>query len=244
MLAISPTSALHRAFGLAGEHPPYIYFAGYDTLLCLFVSPILGWTAGRVAPSLLLTGRWTWVLPAILLIPMIILGPRTAPVPSLPDGFFITGSNEGLGVVLFTLPMCSAIGYLIGMLLLGMRRVLRIGIVVAIGAALFIPCALILHRYERATIESWSKVRSVIDPLGLPFSPDPNFLCAHPTGQLSLLHATVEDLETRVCSKGQLTETGSPQSHRAFTIKKVRILNGPNAGREGWVPSYGLSGER
>jgi hypothetical protein len=175
---------------------------------------------------------------------MIVLGPRTGPVPSLPEEFFITGSNEGLGVVLLTLPMCSATGYSIGMVLLGMRRFLRTVIVVAVGAALFTPCALILHRYERAKIENWSKVRSVIDPSGLPFSPDPNFLFAHPTGQLPLLHATVEDLEKRVCSKGQLAEAGAPQSYSAFTIKKVRILNGPNAGREGWVPSYGLSGDR
>jgi len=252
MLAVWPVSALLGTLGLSGEHPSHIYFAGYRALLCLFVGPIVGWAVGRMSPSRVTVGRWLWLLPAVVLIPSIIHAMRTGPVPWLPEEFFITGDNEGLGVVFITLPACSAIGYSVGMVLAGMpgeraityaiRPILRIALALVIGAALFVPCAALLSRFERAKMQSWSKVRSVIDPSGLRFSPDPNQLCAAPSSSaLPLLQATVESLESRICGGGRLVETGAPLPRDSFQIERVKVLGGPNAGLEGWVPSYGLS---
>jgi hypothetical protein len=251
MLAAWPASALLRACGLHGDHPPHIYFAGYQALLCLFVGPIPGWITGRMAPSLAPTGRWTWVIGAMVLIPSIVHATATRPVPWLPEEFFVTGANEGLSVVLLTLPACSAIGYSIGMLLLGIfpnsrgagtNRLVRGLLVFGTGIGLFLPCAAILHKFERTKIEGWSRVRFIIDPLGLRFSPDPNFLCSAPTGvALPLLRpAIVESLESRICGEDHLLELGTSPPLNSFSIERVKVLNGPNAGSQGWVPAYGL----
>lgn len=252
ILAVHPIAVLLRVFGLSGELSSDIHFAGYQALLCLFIGPIIGWVAAYFQPSLVPTGRWLWVLPAAVFMSSIVDAAETRPVPWLPIEFFATGANGGLDVYLLTLPSCAALGYSIGMVLrrvcykrmigLGFRPVVRVLLVAVIGTALFIPSAALLHRFARSKMESWARVRSVIDPSGLRFSPDPNLLCAAPlSAALPLLRAHVETLGTRICSGGHLLEPGARQPRDSFPIERVKVLEGPGTGRVGWVPSYGLS---
>jgi hypothetical protein len=91
-------------------------------------------------------------------------------------------------------------------------------------------------------MQSWSRVRFVIDPSGLRFAPGPNPLCAAPdSSALPLVRATVESLESRICGRGLLLDVGAPEPPGSFSIQRVKMLDGPRAGQEGWVPAYGLS---
>lgn len=223
MLAVSPVALLLRAFGLNEEFPSQIHFAGYQALLCLFIGPIIGWVAGHVEASLAPTGRWLWVLPAAILIFSIVHAAEIQPVPWLPEEFFATGANEGLGVYFLTLPSCAAVGYSIGMVLrgvrckpaigLGLRPIARVLLVAVMSTALFIPSAALIHRFERAKMDRWSRMRFVIDRSGLRFSSDPNLLCAAPTSAtLPLLRAHLESLESRTCSGGAPSQNRSSET--------------------------------
>jgi hypothetical protein len=133
MLAGAPFFALLSVLGFGGEHPAHIHFAGYDALVCLSVGLIAGWVIGCVSPTLVPSGRWIWVLPAIVSLPdMVREGLASGPVPWLPESWFVAGTNEGLGVYLLTLPACSALGYSIGMRLAGLK--FRLGEVKSSGS--------------------------------------------------------------------------------------------------------------
>ncbi len=253
MLVVLPLAVLLGSFGLSGDHPSHIHFAGYEALLCLLVGPWIGYTAAWLAPTLAPTGRWMWVPASPVVISLIVkamLPPQR--VPWLPEEFFVTAGNEGLSVVLLTLPACSAMGYSIGVLLAGGFRSRTGGgraglarqllLLALISLALLVPLTSVVHKFEQTRVLGWSKVRSIIEPLGLPISTDPNLLCAAPTGaRLHLLRpAMVESLGSGVCSGGRLIETKGPQTSSAFSIERVKVLDGPEAGREGWVQSYGL----
>ncbi len=174
-------------------------------------------------------------------------------VPWLPEEFFVTAGNEGLSVVLLTLPACSAMGYSIGVLLAGGFRSRTGGgraglarqllLLALISLALLVPLTSVVHKFEQTRVLGWSKVRSIIEPLGLPISTDPNLLCAAPTGaRLHLLRpAMVESLGNGVCSGGRLIETKGPQTSSAFSIERVKVLDGPEAGRGAGFSRTGFS---
>src|SRR5450432_3815657 len=69
MLSGIPLFALLSVLGLSGQHSSDVYFAGYRALACLFVGSVVGWCVGRKVPSLVATGRWIWLLPAVVLFP-------------------------------------------------------------------------------------------------------------------------------------------------------------------------------
>lgn len=74
-------------------------------------------------------------------------GLTSGPVPWLPEVLFAAGTNEGLGVYLFTLPACSALGYSTGMALAGvdfgwsqltlLSLVFRVATIAIVWVALF-----------------------------------------------------------------------------------------------------------
>ena len=245
LLAGAPFSFVLYKCGLSGEHPSNVYFAGYQALICLFLGPVIGWYAGRLASSFVSTGRWIWVAPAILLLWDIVASEFPH---SLPEYLFATGSNEGLGVFLLTLPACSATGYSLGMAFASMRGVWaratwpRVVILALFGLALFGLFTSFLHSFERARLDRWSRVRTVIDPSGLAISRDVGLLCvnpANPPGGIQLKEWTdVESLEHHACKGGHLVDGDTAQD--AFMLERVRVLTGPHAGLEGWVSSYGL----
>lgn len=251
MLAAEPFSFLLSNSTLSGNHPSHIHFAGYGALVCVLVGPIVGWGIGRVAPSLMPSGRWVW-LPFLILLPDIFraqLHPEA--IPWLNEYLFQTAGEGGLAVVLFTLPACSAVGYSAGMALAGikaaflkpsrLRSILPIAVLSALGIAVFCLTAPLLRQFEEAKVERWSKVRYVVERPGLWLSRDPTPLCAGEPGVLSISALTmVEALESRNCSGDQLLEPGTPPQPTSWSLERVRVLNGPHAGAEGWVLAYGL----
>jgi hypothetical protein len=62
-LAGVPVALLLSKLGFSGEHVG-VQFAGYRALACLFGGAVAGWCVGRLAPRLVSTGRWIWLLPA------------------------------------------------------------------------------------------------------------------------------------------------------------------------------------
>jgi hypothetical protein len=116
MIAGAPFLLLLSLIGLGGDHG----FAGYKILVSLLVGPFVGRVVGRSSPELVRTGKWIWALPAIFVIPGIVSDLLRAG-PWLPETFFATSSNEGLAVYLISLPAFSAIGYSIGMALVGRK---------------------------------------------------------------------------------------------------------------------------
>lgn len=251
MLASFPFSSLLSAFGLSGEHPSNVYFAGYRALACLFVGPLVGWVVGLKIPLFVVTGRWIWLLPAVVFIPDLVReGLNPQPVPY--SGYlFATGGEGVLGVDLFTLPAVSALGYSIGMAFVGanrrwpklarLRPQRRVITITLACVALFSALAILAHQFERSRIERWSRVRSLIDNLWL--SPDPMLVCSGPTSENGIPlkgMIMVEGLERRVCGKDKLLDADAPRPAGSWVVERVKVLNGPNAGVQGWVLEYGL----
>jgi hypothetical protein len=207
-------------------------------LVCLFFGPAIGWIARKSAPTLIASGRWIWVAtcPFVLVeILTALLRRAPLPVPYLPETLLATGNNEGLGVFLFTLPCCCAIGYSIGMSLTQIRigRNLLIGSGSAAAWLVLFCCLLVSARsYEKQKLDAWSKVRTVIDPNGLPFARDPSLLCrsnpeASPLAKMIPYATVVQSVRVLSCDAGQ-------------RVEQVQLLTGPYAGNQGWVPQYGL----
>lgn len=254
MLASVPFSALLPILGLSGEHPNYTHFAGYEGIVCLFVGIACGWITGRKVPAFVPIGRWIWVLPAMVVFPdMVREGLSSQPVPWLPEDFFATPGNEGLGVFFFMRPAFSALGYSIGMALAGTNpkwaKLTRLSpmphaatITVAWVTA-FSLLALSARGFESSRIERWSRVRTVIDRPSLSLSTDPNQLCTTPTssGGLLLPNGTmVEGLERRACLNRHLLDEDVSRPEGSWSVERVRVLTGSDAGTEGWVAAYGL----
>lgn len=254
ILVSDPFSAVLRILGLSGEHSSHTHFAGYEGIACMFVGIVVGWFTGRKTSAFVLTGRWIWVLPAIVTFPdMIRQGLNLQPVPRLPEEFFATGGNEGLGVVLFMFPTFSAIGYSIGMALVGTKprwaRLTRhiplphAATITVVGFLPFTVLALSAHTFERSRIEKWSRIRTVIERPGLSLSADANQLCSARTsgdGLLLPIGTMVEGLERRVCSGNRVLDKNVQRSADSWSVERVRVLTGSNGGVEGWVPAYGL----
>lgn len=254
MLASVPFSALLSILGLSGEHPSHTHFAGYEGIVCLFVGIAVGWIIGRKVPAFVPIGRWIWVLPAIVVFPdMVREGLSSQPVPWLPEEFFATGGNEGLGVFLLMLPTFSAAGYSIGMALVGTKqkwaRLTHLSpmphavTVIMAWLVVFTILALSAHSFERSRIEKWSRVRTVIDRPGLSLSTDANQLCSTRTSSGGLLLPTgtmVEGLERRVCFNRRVLDEDVQRPAGSWSVERVKVLTGSNGGVEGWVLAYGL----
>lgn len=252
MLVAKPIAALMGLIGLSGNYPSHIHFAGYDALICAFISgPLVAYITARLFPVTILSGRWIWLLPVAGAL-ILSLTARSGPpqnVPYLPALLFETAGEGALGPFLFTYPICSAIGYSLGMILAGLRRdwlsptaakfhLPTIAVPVSFAAVLCVAVVL-LHGFEREKITKWSQVRRVISALQL--SRNAEALCSGSPGELPLTWGTmVQSLETRNCGGDHLLEAGAPPQPRSWTLEKVRVLDGPNAGTEGWVLAYGL----
>lgn len=256
VVASFPFFALLPVIGLSGEHPWQTQYVGYAALVCLFVGPLVGWGVGRNVPSLIATGRWIGVLPLVFLFSEVFeQGLSSQTIPWLPEGFFATGDNEGLGAILGTLPASSALGYSLGMALVGTRAkwktlnrlssVPRVLTIMLMSFALFGMLAWVAHGFEHSRIEKWSKVQTVIDRPGLWLSTDATLVCSGPTSESGIFlrsGSLVEGLERRACGKDKLLDSDAPRPAGSWVVEKVKILDGPNVGVEGWVLAYGLQG--
>lgn len=243
-LLLFPLSPILSALGLSGEHPGGIHFAGYAALACVFAGSLIGWVVGQVAPSLIPTGRWIWAVLDLLILSDLIRGwTHPSPLPWLPEYFFAYGGNEGLGVALFTLPASCATGYSIGMFF--PKRWGRVGrpaspITVILGFTLLLTALVLavpgLQSFEQERLDAWHRFASVIDRRGLSLSPDGETLCA-----------TQDEIAKRGLpflrwgSHLNVLGVGSCAGGVPGQLKRVQVLDGDNAGKQGWVQSYGLS---
>jgi hypothetical protein len=115
------------------------------------------------------------------------------------------------------------------------------GLLVA-WAFLFVSLAGAANWFERSRIEAWSKVRFVSDPQGVRFSRNPEMLCSAGEALLLPRGIAVEALEHRNCGPGRLLGADEPRRTGMWDVERVKILDGPSAGLEGWVLAYGVSG--
>jgi hypothetical protein len=174
-------------------------------------------------------------------------------IPWLPNYFFASGDNEGLGVFLLTLPTFSALGYSIGIALVGTRSrwekltglspISSVATITVAWVVLFSALALLAHGFERSRIDKWSRVRTVVDRPGLWLSTDANQLCSARTSTAGPLLPTgtkVEGMERRVCFNSRLLDEDALAPAGSWSMERVKVLNGSNGKVEGWVPSYGL----
>jgi hypothetical protein len=252
MLTGIPFFALLPVLGLSGEHFSHIYFAGYRALVCIFVGSVVGWGVGRKVPSLMATGRWIWLLPAVIVFPdMVREGITVRPVPNLSEYLFATGGEGDLGVYLFTLPTFSALGYSIGVVLVDvkarwinlnrLRPGWRVVTIMLACVALFSVLATVARQFEHSKIQTVSSVRMLIDDLWL--TPDASLVCSGSASK-SGIHLTgavmVESLERGICGKDKLLDADAERPAGSWVIERVRVLSGANTGAEGWVLSYGL----
>lgn len=254
MLASVPFQSLLSFLGFSGEHSSQTYFAGYEGIVCIFLGIVVGWITGRKVRKFLPIGRWIWVLPAIVVFPDIareVL--NSQPVPWLPEEFFATGDNEGLGVFLFMLPTFSAVGYSIGMALVDTKPTwekltpMPSAVTITVACvALFNLLAFFAHGFERSRIEMWSRVRTVIDRPGLSLSTDATQLCATRTsidGLFLPAGTMVEGLERRFCFNRRVLDEDVQRPEGSWSVERVKVLTGSNSGTEGWVLAYGLQEE-
>jgi hypothetical protein len=258
LLVSRPLTALFSRYGLSGEHGRGVHFGGYEALACLLLGPIIGWAVGRFKPSLIPAGCWIWIIPVAMVVPDALWELRHASLAYLPSNFFVTGSNEGLGVYLFTLPACAAAGYSLGMVLLSLNRrwpaatrlhlVSRGAILLLVAGASLGFLGVRLHDFERVTFERRAKIRFTISD-ALQVSPDPKLFCEEyaPTRYLPLLpHGTVvEKLDRRACRGEEVVDADTPlprgkDHYSLIGVEKIRVLEGPDAGLVGWVLVSGL----
>jgi len=250
-LARLPLSLVLSLFGISGDHGRDLYFAGYDALLSVFVGLIGGWWVGRLRPSYVMTGRWIWLLPSVVIMPDMVRREALNRSTLQVSEYFFAIDPSGLGmaaVTLFTIPLFASIGYSLGMIAVDSgptkrtRSIIPRAIAFFIGAILFLAIGVsYMHHFERRRIEAWSSVRYVIER-STPFSADPLLLCGgSPPSQRALdMFTMVQSLERRACGENQLLPPGSAEPKGSWALERVRVLRGRAPGAEGWVYSYGL----
>jgi len=215
-----------KVTGWNGEAPAGVNFVGHLDIICLLIAgPIVGWCAGRLMPKLIGSGRLIWIMPAGLM-PAIIMDALASP-SRLSDWV------EGLGAVLITLPVCSVIGYSLGMIIahLGTVNPRRTGQLFAASFALFVVLVPILRIYEnRSLTPRDTALRHVMGREGIILSPDLSAACRPEYGLQLPMGTAVESLERHICGNG----------NKAFPVERVRVISGPHAKTEGWVRAWGL----
>jgi hypothetical protein len=259
LIVSMPVTALLARLGFSGDDRPGVHFAGYDVLACLLLGVPVGWAVGRFKPSLVRTGSWIWIIPVAIVVRESIWESSHTSLASLPDYIFATGGESGLGIFLFTLPTCAAVGYSLGMVLFSMNRrwpattptrsVFRLGIVLLAGGAGLGFLDLALHDFERATFKRRVNIRLVMSS-ALQVSPEPKVFCEEyiPFRRLPLLPGgtVVEKLDRRACLGNEIVDADTPQPrtkdhYSLIGVEKIRVVEGIDTGLVGWVRVSGLS---
>jgi hypothetical protein len=257
MRASLPFWAVLSMLGWGSDHQPG-RFAGFDALACLFVGVLAGWAVAHAMPAFVSSGRWLW-LPAIVLLPAILREQFQKIDGPWLNGYLFASSELGIGVSLFTFPLCAIAGYSAGMALAGKPGVWakvdrRFSAIRVLGLSLaavgfFAFSALALEHYEQRSLARWARIRTVIDKDGLHLVQEARFLCgSQPSlsvrSRILPWGTYVETLERRACSGGQIVGMDTlpspiPGAGGPFHVDRVRVLNAPGD-IEGWVLDYGL----
>jgi hypothetical protein len=225
--------------GIEGNLGYGINFAGFDALICAYMGFIVGWVSGKKYSSLIRTGLWIWVLPTTValcdIVPALL---QSGATPRLSEYVYATGDNEGLGVILLTLPVSSAVGYSVGMLFARAERAvpradavgLRTRVLFGWVATLAVACTLMVGT-ERHMVKRDRKIRVAVRIAGTPLASDANALC-EPVG----IRAVGKPVVLKSVTKLEFLEHAEcPGGRPTSGIDRVRVLDGPNKSLEGWV---------
>jgi hypothetical protein len=239
LIAGIPLFFLLPKCGIDGNLGYGVNFAGFDALICVYMALLVGWVSGRQIPSLVRTGLWIWLLPtAVALYDIAPALLQSQAAPRLTEYVYATGSNEGLGVFLVTLPVSSTIGYSVGMLLARRESAcstadvmgVRIRVLSCWAATFAVACAFMMGTEQRM-VERDRKLRVAVRFDGTPLAPDAGVLCdtvgtGAVTTPVVLQSVTMlEFVEHAEC----------PNGRPAYGIDRVRVLDGPNKALDGWV---------
>lgn len=220
-------------FGLDGDLGHGITFAGFGALICFYVGALLGYILALQMPSLIATGYWIWIPPTVLIFfdfPTLL---RSGFAPRFLDYLYATGDNEGLGVFLVTLPSSALIGYSLGVFLAKFRagrsqkRHHTYASVVWIAA--FAITSSLMVRVERTLVSSHRRLAVAVRIDGTPFVSDPTGLCG-PVGAGNTSKGVMLQSPTKL----ELLDHNDCSAF-ALGIDRVRVIDGPNRGSEGWV---------
>ena len=239
LIAGIPLFLLLPKVGIDGDLGHGVTFAGFDALICLYVALLVGWVSGKRMPSLIRTGLWVWLLPTALalydIVPALL---QSHVAPRLSEDVYATGNNEGLGVFLFTLPICSTIGYSIGMFLARGESAcprphvagMRIRALLCWVVTFVVACALMMGTEQRM-VNRDRRLRVAVRLDGTSLAVDTSSLCE--TG------GTGSVVRPVVLQSGTMLEfvqhAECPSGGPASGIDRVRVLDGPNEALEGWV---------
>ncbi|MEQ1946612.1 MAG: hypothetical protein ABL995_05460 [Bryobacteraceae bacterium] len=248
-IASLPVVHLLTAIGVSGKHPHGVYFAGYDLLIyALVAGPVIGWVSVRLAPVLAITGRWIW-LPPVALWLILWIGATSVSHRYLPEQFFATGDNEGLGVFFVSRPAFAAIGYSLGAAGAkwvisrtsggsGWRLVLSYAALLALFAAL-VP---FMRRLEdNRLFEANTHPYVVVHSVSLEESPE---AVCRGTNAGTVTISTgdkVDSGEQRACIGQGLLDPEADFPAESILVERVKVRSGPRTGAEGWVPTAALA---
>ena len=226
-------------------------FAGYEALASLLVGLIVGCGLARTAPSLAVTGRWIWAMPVAFVLPDVLRGVFRSPVPSLSELLFAS-TGEGLGVFIVTFPVCSIVGYSLGMAFVFKLRRVRLTAAILIGATVICVLALAMHAFEMQFLERWSKIRTVVQSGGIQVVQNAGSLCedAYSGWTSTTLPITthVEVLGRVFCDGNRIVAPDNLPAPAGksgtYFLLHVRVLDGPSGIKAGWTMEAGLKESR
>ena len=257
VLLASPINVILSYRGISGDLDEGTTFAGFESLSVLYVGLLVGWAMGRLQPSLLSSGMWLWLLPAVGI--MADVGPgllRSGTALSRFEYIYSSGNNEHLAVLFVTLPAFATLGYSTGMAFAAWeRKCLKVprapqrAMQFTVWLATFLALVALMRNVEHRLVEHDKKLLIALGTRDVQIALDPRSLCKTAQSQTGGFFVVAggtsfEASQTFLCSEGpRLFANDLPLQYgirRPFTPEKVRVLNGPFRGKEGWVDTSQL----
>jgi hypothetical protein len=251
VIAGTPFWFVLRLFGLNEGNQPE-NFGGYEALMFLYVGVLVGWGMAHRAPLLSVTGRWIWILPVAFILPDVLKGFFRSPVPSLSELLFASTGGGG-GVALITIPVCSIVGYSLGMTASVELLRAKGSSVIAIAVIACSLLGLAMHAFETRFLQRWSNIRTVVQSGGIQVVQNAGYLCEEAysgwTSKTLPFPTHVEVLGRVTCDRNKIVASDNLPPPAAggsspYLLLHVRVLDGPIAGQEGWTMEYGLKESR
>lgn len=238
------------SFGFSGDLGHGVSFLGFDALVFLYVGFFVGWIAAKLVPSLIPAGLWIWILPVAILSIGLFHAVVYHNFTGYFEDFYVTGANEGLGVIFVTIPALASAGYSAGMVMvlydrrnrplrMG-RRLLTFALVwtssLALGVALIPGVASKVVARDR-------NLQMVARPEGAVLWATPGPLCSGSRNQMERPYITLQNgtwlhsLQRAKCGPqyGDQSRLPAASSQPELAIEHVRILQGSHEGEEGWI---------
>ncbi len=244
-----PLDHLLSRFSLDGSGGSNVIFVGPSALSSLYVGFLVGMAVAKLSPRLIPSGTWIWLPPTALVLWSIVPA-LIRPVGNLGlYGYIYSGSDEGLGLIFATLTT-TTLGYSAGMALIRMERTwfrrprFFVPLVLIVWISTLPWLLLLMRDVQRSMIERDRNIRVIVNSPGGPIALEPKSVCGKLNGGSVLVESgtRIQSLKRFVCSNGELAEVDPATPWKfardePFEVEKVRVLEGPHKGLEGWVVS-------